>query len=136
MKIEIIRIEQSDYHTLGILIIDQSAFCCTLEREWKDNKPNESCIPAGEYICKSVLSPKFSRTFEITKVPNRSAILFHAGNYPENSHGCVLLGASFLKLKERRFINNSGETFKKFLEYFKQLSIKEFQLTILDFIKR
>ncbi|HXT13096.1 MAG TPA: DUF5675 family protein [Candidatus Angelobacter sp.] len=30
---------------------------------------------------------------EITGVPGRTNILFHGGNQPKNSEGCILLGA-------------------------------------------
>lgn len=42
-----------------------------------------------------VNSPKFGKTWEIFKVPNRSEILFHVGNHPQDTHGCILLGRVF-----------------------------------------
>ena len=78
--------------TLGELILDGKIICQTLERPWKDNTPEISCIPTGEYLCKRVNSPKFGETFEITNVPNRTHILMHSGNYVTESLGCVLLG--------------------------------------------
>nr|WP_321513145.1 DUF5675 family protein [uncultured Pseudodesulfovibrio sp.] len=66
----------------------------TLENPWLDNARNISCIPAGEYVCRRVISPKYGETFEITFVPGRTHILFHWGNYPDNTEGCVLLGSS------------------------------------------
>jgi hypothetical protein len=41
-----------------------------------------------------VISPRYGETFEITLVPGRTHILFHWGNYPSNTEGCVLLGTS------------------------------------------
>ena len=64
----------------------------TLENPWLDNAPNISCIPVGSYVCKRVISPKYGETFEITGVDGRTHILFHEGNYPSNTMGCVLLG--------------------------------------------
>lgn len=78
--------------TLGELILDGKIICQTLERPWKDNAQETSCIPTGEYLCKRVNSPKFGETFEITDVPNRTHILMHSGNYVTDSLGCVLLG--------------------------------------------
>lgn len=78
--------------TLGELILDGKIICQTLERPWKDNAPEISCIPTGEYLCKRINSPKFGETFEITDVPNRTHILMHSGNYVTDSIGCVLLG--------------------------------------------
>jgi hypothetical protein len=66
----------------------------TLENPWLDNAQDISCIPAGEYVCRRVVSPRYGETFEITLVPGRTHILFHWGNYPSNTEGCVLLGTS------------------------------------------
>lgn len=81
--------------TFGVLDINGLPICVTLERVWADNKKGESCIPAGCYVARRVLSPKFGNTFEITGVNGRDAILFHWGNIDLDSHGCVLLGESF-----------------------------------------
>lgn len=66
----------------------------TLELPWKNNKTRTSCIPEGEYNAAWHLSPKFGWTYKIFNVPGRSEILFHAGNYPSNTLGCILLGKS------------------------------------------
>lgn len=68
---------------------------CIAEDDWLDNKPTKSCIPSGTYTCKAVQSPKFGATYEVTKVPGRSHILFHAGNTEEDTLGCLLVGNSF-----------------------------------------
>jgi hypothetical protein len=138
-KIEILRIEQTSIHTLGILLVENYAFCCTLERPWLDNKPNLSCIPAGKYLCKEHQSPKFGKTFEVMNVPCRTDILFHAGNFAENSLGCILLGASFTttysNLESRRMISSSRKTFNIFIESMKNKKIKEFDLIIRDYLE-
>lgn len=117
MKIlELIRLEESEQGTIGILKIDKIVFCYTLEPTDKLNKSNESSIPAQQYICERVFSSKFGGTFEILNVPNRSHILFHAGNIQGDTLGCILLGETIGKLKGNRAILNSGKTFKKFLD--------------------
>jgi hypothetical protein len=68
---------------------------CTAEDDWLDNAPRESCIPTGLYRVEAVESPRFGPTFEITKVPGRSHILFHAGNTEEDTSGCILIGDRF-----------------------------------------
>ena len=55
-----------------------------------DNKPNISCIPAGNYIIKPVNSPKFGLTYEVCDVKGRTHILFHKGNFVDDSLGCIL----------------------------------------------
>lgn len=49
-------------------------------------------IPAGVYTCKPYSSDKFKDVFEVTNVPGRTAILFHVGNFSEDTEGCILLG--------------------------------------------
>lgn len=132
MKIEILRIEESTKHTLGILIIDKTGFCCTLERPWLNNKQNESRIPTGEYLCKAVNSVKFGKTFEVQDVPCRTEILFHPGNAAENSKGCILLGSSFSKLRGDRIIENSGKTFRSFIDFLDSFHFLKFDLKIVD----
>jgi hypothetical protein len=88
----LIRLEHTGACTRGALVIDGTFICMTLERPWLDNQPNVSCIPQGRYTCRRVNSPRFGDTFEICFVPGRSHILFHAGNKPEDTEGCVLTG--------------------------------------------
>ncbi len=64
----------------------------TVEEEWQNNRPFVSCIPAGDYLCKRVDSPKFGDTFEVTDVEGRTHILFHVFNTEEGSLGCIGLG--------------------------------------------
>lgn len=54
----------------------------------------DSRIPAGTYQCGPYSSPKFPNVWEITKVPERTAILIHAGNTEKDTTGCVLVGLS------------------------------------------
>jgi hypothetical protein len=89
---KLIRLEWTEACTRGALIIDGHYVCMTLELPWRENNPNVSCIPTGVYTCRRIVSPHFGETFEITGVPRRSHILFHAGNKPEDTEGCVLTG--------------------------------------------
>ena len=67
----------------------------TLEEEDQGNARNVSSIPPGVYVCKRVDSLRFGDTFEVTGVPDRSHILFHAGNTEEDTQGCILVGSMF-----------------------------------------
>lgn len=80
----------------------------TLEHRWNGNNPKTSCIPAGRYLCVphgwEPGNPNgFSKTqvWEITGVPNRSAVLIHIGNTLKDTLGCVLggLGAQITQLQ-------------------------------------
>lgn len=100
MKAHLRRFADSPFGVFGFLDLIRDdglavARFCTGEDDWLDNHPKLSCIPAGDYLCKRVKSPKFGWTFEITGVPGRSAILFHSLNTEEDTEGCVGLGEDF-----------------------------------------
>lgn len=129
MKIvELIRLEESEQSTIGILKIDKEVFCYTLEPTDKLNKPNESCIPVQQYKCKRIESPKFGETFEITNVPGRTYVLFHKGNTADDTLGCIILGLTVGRFKGQRAVLNSGRTFEQFMAIMANESI--FHLTI------
>lgn len=88
----------------------------TLELPWRDNERGCSCIPTGTYICQRVWSKKFGETFEITQVPDRSGILFHQGNFPSSTRGCVLLGQELAPYAGGYMVTDSVKTMKQFLE--------------------
>lgn len=114
--IDLIRLEDNEQHgTFGVLKIDRECFCVTLELPWRDNQKNISAIPARSYSCQRIISPKFGETFEVLRVPDRSKVLLHAGNVDDDTHGCILLGQYFGKLRENRAVLNSGNTFRQFM---------------------
>lgn len=114
--LELIRLEESQAGTFGVLRVNKEVFCLTLEPRDELNAPTRSSIPAQQYLCRRVESPKFGETFEVTDVPGRSHVLFHAGNVAHDTQGCILLGATWGKLKENRAVLNSGDTFRRFLD--------------------
>ena len=92
----LIRDEFTDKSTLGKLYCNAEFIAHTLELAWKDNEKSVSCVPAGEYKCRVRLARE-SATRDyvhllVEDVPNRSYILFHRGNYPSDSRGCILTG--------------------------------------------
>lgn len=67
---------------------DGSHFLYTLERV-------AVAIPEGRFKVGWHDSPHFGRIMPLLLgIPGRDDILFHWGNYPENSDGCVLVGES------------------------------------------
>ena len=127
---QIKRVEEGFSGSFGVFLWEGKAFCVTLEPPDLDNRVNVSNIPPGNYVCLRYSSRKYGNTFQISDVPGRSAILFHAGNIAEHTHGCILLGQYFDKLRGNRAIMNSGSTFRKFMDLFEganafRLEIKE-----------
>lgn len=96
MKVTLKRIASRPDGTFGVLLADGLPCAVTLERPWRDNRKGESCIPAGAYTCVRVHSPKFGQTWMVQSVPDRSEILFHAGNTFIDSHGCILVAERYV----------------------------------------
>lgn len=129
-KLTISRVLTGNSGTFGVLIFENIPFAVTLEREWLDNARNISCIPAGEYVCKRVNSPKFGSTFEVTEVPGRSHILFHKGNIDDDSHGCILIGEQFGEIGYNKGIKASAQGYGEFMAILSH--DMEFNLVIVD----
>ena len=89
------RVDHREWGVYGVLIGPKGPFIVTLERPALDGFGKMSSIKAGVYTCKRIKSPTFGWTYEVTGVTGRSAILFHAGNWVDDTRGCILTGASF-----------------------------------------
>ena len=127
--LELIRLEESFGGTVGVLKINKEIFCFTLEPPDWLNKRDISSIPAQQYHCVSYKSDRY-KTYQVSNVPGRSKVLFHAGNTADHTAGCILLGSSVGKLRGDRAVLNSGNTFKEFMAKTKgyitlHLTIKE-----------
>lgn len=131
----IYRQERSDHGTFGQLRYEDFA-CYTLELPWRDNQRNISCIPTGEYDVDIRLSPKYGRIYWVRRVPDRSYILIHSGNWAGDTskglkthvNGCILLGQKKGWLQGQRAILNSRITVRQFME---KLIYEPFTLKIL-----
>ena len=103
----LIRDTFSKVSTLGELFLNGERMCDTLENPWIDNQRNISCIPRGEYKVRLRL-PRESATRDylhllVEDVENRSYILFHRGNFPKDTSGCILVGLG----SQQDAVNNS-----------------------------
>ena len=110
------RFSDNNIEALGDLSFN-SFTCQTLERPWKNNQKNISCIPIGTYQVKYTFSSKFLKyTYEVLNVPNRSGIRIHSGNYFFDIEGCILLGDSYSDINKdgQKDVLNSRVTIKKF----------------------
>lgn len=116
MEAKLLRIEQTDEATIGILMTDGRARCMTLEPPWLNNKVNISCIPVGVYQVVRVNSPKYGETFMVKNVSGRSHILFHKGNTVNDTKGCILTGQYCGWLHGKRAVKWSRDAYYKLMK--------------------
>jgi hypothetical protein len=97
--------------------------CKTLEPPWKYNLKNESCIYESTidqpyFHVKKHISPTYGLCFKVFGVKGRSEILFHLGNYYDNTDGCILVGEAFGDINKDglKDVINSKDTFDKMME--------------------
>ena len=92
----LIRDTFTEESTIGELFLNGERICDTLERPYFNNQRNISCIPEGIYPVRLRLARESaSRDYLhllVEEVPNRDWILFHRGNYPKDTSGCILVG--------------------------------------------
>lgn len=98
-------------------------------------------IPAvtpGDYKCERGLHSlpsdpdDFFDTFEVMEVPGHTGILFHVGNYNEDSAGCILIGeGNGAKLNGGKMITNSRKSFKEFMNMLKDHSSFELKIEVV-----
>jgi hypothetical protein len=85
--------------TFGRLVVGGKEFY-TVERPWKDNQSNVSCIPEGRYtlrmrdsgVVTRSTGGAYSRGWEVTNVKGRSFIMIHPGNTVDDLQGCIAPG--------------------------------------------
>lgn len=99
MDVTLLRTRTGEQGTFGVLLVDDVTLR-TVELPWRENRTNVSCIPAGDYQCHVVQSPRFGRVYHVRNVLGRTHVLVHSGNlagdtgrgWRTHSHGCILPG--------------------------------------------
>lgn len=135
-SVALCRIARSDQGTEGILLAGDFN-CKTLELPWRDNERQISCIPPGEYDVEIRISNKYGRIYWVRRVPDRTYILVHSGNYAGDKSknfkthvmGCILLGKQHGYLGGQRAVLNSRLTVKSFM---REMNYQEFKLNVLE----
>ena len=134
-KLELKRIDKLDDRTLGSLNVysdENHTSLCTLELPYNGNQRNISCIPCGKYKVSKRFSEKYGNHFKIENVPNRSDILIHVGNYPSDTHGCILIGNDTRDINAdgKNEVVNSKFAMRRLLNLLKYQ--KDIELVIID----
>ena len=101
MELTLTRTEKTKDYTTGRLDIDGTYFCDTLEPTWRSLGPGKPgpkiagrrAIPDGRYPVVVTYSPRFGRWLPLLlHVPQFEGIRIHAGNTPDDTAGCILVG--------------------------------------------
>ena len=138
LAIYIKRNNDTGKQSVGVLVIYDHNMnplfsCLTLERAWKNNKPNISCIPLGEYYCVLEYSPSFDKLlWEIYGVEGRAECKFHAANFWNELNGCIGLGRQLLPIgrDEQLDLSDSKRTMELFHETLRPMNGKIVKLII------
>ena len=107
--VKLYRGPSSDKGTFGMLCLGDMPLCVTCEDPWNDNRKQISCVPAGTYSFKKFNGTRFKDVWDLQGVPGRSAILIHAGNTIDDTHGCILVGRCFSHLGNLPSVMQSQE---------------------------
>jgi hypothetical protein len=126
-EVSLLRVAVTEDGIFGVLMDEGIPFCVTVEN-------NDYVFPDGRYICKRVNSPTYGNTFEITGVSGRSHILFHWGNWEDNSLGCVIVAEKFEPIYNKKLgrikagIAESKKAFDEFID--RTTNIDEFLFSV------
>lgn len=125
------RLESTDHGTIGVLSAGDFS-CYSMEPPWRDNLPNNSCIPTGKYHCLWHQSPRYGLVYLVGDVEDRSHILIHSGNVGGDREkglhthtlGCILLGSKRGQLmingKRQEAVLVSRTTCRQFFEHMEE----------------
>lgn len=92
----------------------------TVERPWKNNQAGISCVPEGEYDLLPHKSPKFGECYALSAPTlgvtiygpsQRTHILIHKANHPDQLEGCIAPGMEWGVVNARWAVLNSGVAF-------------------------
>lgn len=99
--------------TEGIIILPDDTTILTLEKPWRNNRKNRSCIPEGIYTIERNTTGKH-QFYGVTNVPSRTFIEIHPANKQDQLAGCI---APCIAL-ENGFAYRSTEACNVLLDWF------------------
>jgi hypothetical protein len=109
VEFSLVRKYFNENYTIGKLSVDGEYLCDTLEDKVRDlhdrnhdgdftdegegKMPGKTAIPYGRYEIKMIYWLKHKRKCPLLQdVPGFTGIFIHAGNGPEDTEGCILVG--------------------------------------------
>ncbi len=116
MKLVLERFAYSPMGTFGKLRVAGKEWF-TVERPWKDNRRNVSCIPEGWYrIERATFIRGGYKTFLLQDVPGRSEILIHRANTMDDLAGCIAPGMRLGWVNGKWAVVETRKAFREFME--------------------
>ena len=94
---------------VGELYANGMFVCYTLELAWFWNQEFKSCVPRGKYPGLLRHDHPDKWRIELIGLPGHTRVQIHIGNYPKDTHGCVLVGTSYTP----DAVWNSGAAYEK-----------------------
>lgn len=107
------RVCENENGTFGVMTYKDIPLCVTVEDKWRENQRRVSCIPKGVYKCVKHNGTKYKNVWILKDVPNRSAILIHAGNTEDSTEGCIIAGSVFGSLGGKYAVLRSREAIRR-----------------------
>lgn len=138
MDLVLWKLNRRQYRSDGIFsdLLDATGnkVAVTLEHAYLSEFGYDPKIPSGTYLCvrgtHALKNGVPFETFEVTGVAGHTGILFHCGNFDNDSEGCVLVGDAIAETGSVERITNSRDTFDKLKTLWNGLS--SFHLTVSD----
>lgn len=139
MKFTLVR---EDYRSDGIFsaLLDEDGFKIASCLEHAYIQPDGTFLPKitmGTHICVRGMHRLHNmtsdfETFEITGIDGHVNLLWHWGNWNDDSEGCILVGATKLlpPAVARAMVTDSRHSFEMFMK--KLVSEKSFELEVRD----
>lgn len=98
-----------------------SLFC--VERQWRQNRQNISCIPEGLYplrkrrsgVVERSTAGEFQEGWEVCSVTGRSFIMIHPGNTELDLEGCLSPGVALGYVADRWAVTDSRTAFRSLM---------------------
>lgn len=92
--VKINRLKDDGKETIGQLRVDDKFGCDTLELPNKNNQPNISRIPPGQYLCQWKFKiNSLAYHYELQNVLGRTGIFIHSGVTFFDTKGCIIVGS-------------------------------------------
>ena len=137
-QVVLIRHKQTNHYSIGNCIIidakgNNAGWFKSLERGWRDNKRNVSCLPPGKHFMVKEYSPRFKKDlWEIYGVPNRAECKFHAANFWFQLNGCIALGLNHADINGDGDpdVTNSKKAMKQFEAVLDSFNCKRIEIIV------